>query len=338
VRGRATPCYPGPIERLSLVPAPLADDELARATDTASALVAAVGRAVRAPESRLRAAVACLLAGGHLMIEDVPGVGKTVLAKSLARAAGLSFSRLQCTADLLPSDVTGVHVFDQARGEFAFRPGPVFANLLLVDEINRASPRTQSALLECMEEAQVTVDGRTMELPRPFMVMATQNPVEYEGTFPLPEAQLDRFSLRLSLGYPAPEQEAAMLLDVSANDPLERVHAQADEAGLRSAVAAVERVHVEPALARYVVDLAAATRGDARLRLGASPRAALVIVRVARAVALMAGRNYTTPEDVKAVAPLALAHRLVVGPEGRAAGLTAEAVVAEALARVPIPT
>jgi MoxR-like ATPase len=292
---------------------------------------------VRAPRATREAAVACLLSGGHLMIEDVPGVGKTVLAKSLARAAGVRFARLQCTADLLPSDVTGVHVWDGAAGEFRFRPGPVFANLLLVDEVNRASPKTQSALLECMEESQVTVDGRTMPLPRPFMVVATQNPVEYEGTFPLPEAQLDRFALRLRIGYPAAEQEAAMLLDLAASDPLERVGREGDATSLLAAVETVGRVHVDVALARYVVEVAGATRRDARLALGASPRAGLTLLRAAKAMAVLGGRGYALPEDVRTLAPAVLSHRLVVAPEARAHGLDADAVVADVLGRVPAP-
>jgi MoxR-like ATPase len=303
----------------------------------ARSLVDALARAVRAPRDRLSAAVACLLSGGHLIIEDVPGVGKTVLAKSLARAAGVSFARLQCTADLLPADVTGVHIWDQSAAEFAFRPGPVFAHLVLVDEINRASPRTQSALLECMEEAQVTVDGRTMALPRPFMVVATQNPVEYEGTFPLPEAQLDRFTLRLELGYPPADEEAAMLVDLAAHDAVARVRPVADEAGLRAAIACAERVHVAPELARYVVELTASTRSDPRLRLGASPRAGLSLLRAAKALALMSGRGHAEPDDVKAMAAAVLAHRLVVAPGARGAGVSGQSLVAEAMARTPVP-
>jgi MoxR-like ATPase len=303
----------------------------------AAALVAELKHAVRAPRDTLRAAVACLISGGHLMIEDVPGVGKTVLAKSLARAAGCRFARLQCTADLLPSDVTGVSVWDQSRAEFTFRPGPVFANVVLVDEVNRASPKTQSALLESMEEDQVTVDGVTRPLPRPFMVVATQNPVEYEGTFPLPEAQLDRFAMRISLGYPPPDQEAAMLLDLAASDPLDPVRAVTDEGELRSVVAAVRRVHADPALARYVVDVVSATRVDERVVLGASPRAALTLLRAASAAAVLEGRGHVRPEDVKHVAEGVLAHRLVLSPQARGQGLSGGRVVADALARVPVP-
>jgi MoxR-like ATPase len=292
---------------------------------------------VRASRATLEACVVCLLAGGHLMIEDVPGVGKTVLAKSLARAAGLRFARVQCTSDLLPADVTGVNIYDQRAQAFEFRPGPVFANLVLVDEINRASPKTQSALLECMEEGQVTVDGRTRALPRPFMVVATQNPVEYEGTFPLPEAQLDRFALRLALGYPPAGEEAAMLLDLAARDPVDDVHAAGSPEELAAVMAAALRVHVDPSLADYVVALVAATRADRRLALGASPRAGLSLLRAAKASALLEGRGYVLPDDVKALAPMVLTHRLVVAGDARARGAGAEDVVADALAATPVP-
>jgi MoxR-like ATPase len=325
------------VERLTLVPAPLDDDEVARATRVAESLVAACASAVRAPARSLRAAVACLLSGGHLLIEDVPGVGKTVLAKSLARAAGCRFARLQCTADLLPADVTGVTVFNQRTQAFEFRPGPVFANVLLVDEINRASPKTQSALLESMEEAQVTVDGETRELPSPFMVIATQNPVEYEGTFPLPEAQLDRFALRVSLGYPAPDQEAALLMELGAPgaEAAQHVAAVTDERGLRLAIEATGRVHTDPSIARYVADIAVATREDPRLILGASPRAGLALLRAAKGLALVAGRSHVLPEDVKELAALALAHRLV--PAAGAAEVSPEDLVRDALSRVAAP-
>jgi MoxR-like ATPase len=272
-----------------------------------------------------------------VMIEDVPGVGKTVLAKSLARAAGCDYSRLQCTADLLPADVTGVTVWDQNAGAFLFRPGPVFANVVLVDEVNRASPKTQSALLECMEEGQVTVDGETRRLPAPFMVIATQNPVEYEGTFPLPEAQLDRFAVRIAIGYPAPGDEAAMLLDLASRDPLDQVVPVADERGILAARAVIERVHADPALAQYVVALTTATRADARVQLGASPRAGLALLRAAKARAVIEGRAYALPEDVRGLARSVLCHRLILSPDARARGTSAEEVVADALDAVPVP-
>ena len=278
-----------------------------------------------------------LLSGGHVMIEDVPGVGKTVLAKSLARAAGCQYSRLQCTADLLPSDVTGVTVWDQNAATFLFRPGPVFANLVLVDEINRASPKTQSALLECMEEGQVTVDGETRVLPRPFMIIATQNPVEYEGTFPLPEAQLDRFAVRVAIGYPSAGEEAAMLLDLAARDPLDMVEPVTDEPGIVAAREVVDRVYADPSLAQYVVGLVTATRRDPRVQLGASPRAALSLLRAAKARALVDGRGYVLPEDVRPLAAPVLAHRLILTPDARARGAAADEVVADTLDAVPVP-
>jgi MoxR-like ATPase len=307
------------------------------AVATARELEQACARVVRAPGEVLRAAVACLLAGGHLMVEDVPGVGKTVLARSLARAAGCSFSRVQCTADLLPADVTGTNVWDQGASAFRFRAGPVFANLVLVDEINRASPRTQSALLECMEEHQVTVDGETHRTPEPFMVVATQNPVEHEGTFPLPEAQLDRFSLRVSIGYPPPGVEAAMLRELGERDPVEAVPQVGSPERVARAREAAAEVWVAPELADYVVALLSATRADPRLSLGASPRAGLALIRCAKALALLEGRSYVLPDDVKVLAPMALAHRVVPGPDAELRGVGGDEVVREALASTPIP-
>ena len=329
--------YPATIATSPLASPPLRDDELAQASALAGALVDACARAVRAPRTSLQACVIALLSGGHVMIEDVPGVGKTVLAKSLARAAGCGYSRVQCTADLLPADVTGVSVWDQHAAAFVFRAGPVFANLVLVDEINRASPKTQSALLECMEEGQVTVDGETRPLPRPFMIIATQNPVEYEGTFPLPEAQLDRFAVRVRIGYPPARDEAAMILDLAAQDPVELVDRVAGEREILRARAAAERVHADPALAEYVVAVSAATRADPRVQLGASPRAGLALLRAAKALALLEGRGYVLPEDVKALAGSVLPHRLILTPDARARGSRAEEVVLSALDAVAVP-
>jgi MoxR-like ATPase len=307
------------------------------AVEAIRAIVDNLGRVVHAPEETLRLCVLCLVSEGHLILEDFPGVGKTMLAKALARSLDMSFSRMQFTPDLLPSDVTGVNVFNQRSNEFEFRPGPVFANLLLVDEINRASPKTQAALLECMQEQQVTTDGVTNQLARPFMVMATQNPIEYEGTYPLPEAQLDRFTMRIAIGYPPLSEEAKMLTEQTADPPLDALEPVADAADAIALADEAKAIFVEESLNRYVVALLRSTRGDTRLYLGASPRAGIAILRVAKARALADGRTYLEPDDVKAVAVAVLAHRLILAPEAHSTGLTGEQIVRETLEKTPVP-
>jgi MoxR-like ATPase len=307
------------------------------AADVVRRVVENLEKAVRAPRDTLELCVLCLLAEGHVIIEDFPGVGKTMLAKSLARSLDLSFSRLQFTPDLLPTDVTGVNVFNQKANEFEFRPGPVFANVLLVDEINRASPKTQSALLEAMQESQVTIDGDTYALDPPFLVVATQNPIEYEGTYPLPEAQLDRFTARLALGYPPHAEEARMLSEQTTSPPLDRLEAVATHAEVQAAVDAAREVFVEESVGHYVVALLGHTRSSERLALGASPRAGIALLRMTKARAVARGRDYVLPEDVQAVAVPVLSHRLIVAPEARALGFSDEDAVREAVEHTPVP-
>jgi MoxR-like ATPase len=302
------------------------------------ALLANVERVIQGKPDQVRLALLCLLAEGHLLIEDVPGVGKTSLAKAIARSISGSCHRIQFTPDLLPSDVVGVSVWNRATAQFEFRPGGVFANVVLADEINRASPKTQSALLEAMEESQVTVDTRTYRLPPPFVVIATQNPIELEGTYPLPEAQLDRFLMRIPMGYPDRRAEVAILETQGAGhhgpDDLDAV-ANADD--IAAAAAAVTRVHVAPALAEYIVDLVEATRARTDLLLGVSPRGALALQRAARALAASGGRDFVVPDDVRWLAPAVLEHRLILAPDAELHGVTQSDVVRDVLSRVPVP-
>jgi MoxR-like ATPase len=282
-------------------------------------------------------AVAVLLAEGHLLVEDVPGVGKTMLAKALARAIDCSVRRVQFTPDLLPSDVTGVSVYNQNTREFEFKPGAIFANIVVGDEINRASPKTQSALLECMEERQVTVDGITYELDTPFMVIATQNPIEMEGTYPLPEAQRDRFTARIALGYPSPEAELAMIDTHGAGSPLDYLEPVTDDLEVAKLIAGVRQIHVADAVRGYAVDLVTATRQHPDLRLGASPRATLHLLRAGRAVAALDERDYVLPDDLQALVEPVLAHRLLLSADAQIARRPVTAVLADILAAVPVP-
>jgi len=292
-----------------------------------------IARAVKAPDSVIRDVLVALFAEGHVLIEDYPGVGKTALARALARSIEAEYARIQCTADLLPADVVGTNVYNQRENRFEFRPGPVFANVVLVDEVNRASPKTQSGLLECMQERHVTVDAMSHELARPFIVVATQNPVEYEGTYPLPEAQLDRFMVRVSLGYPTAQQESDMLMDHAESDRVLDLEPVADVAGILAAQTAASAVHGSEALRRYVVAISDATRADPRVELGASPRAGLMLFRAAKAYAALDGRDHALPDDVQKLAGAVLTHRLLLSP-GTGADERA-VVVRDALERVP---
>jgi MoxR-like ATPase len=299
-----------------------------------AAVRANIKRAVKVSDEVLRDLLVALIAEGHVLIEDRPGVGKTALARALARSLEAEYARIQCTADLLPSDVIGTNVFNQRDARFEFHPGPVFANVVLVDEINRTSPKTQSGLLECMQEHRVTIDGQTHELARPFIVLATQNPVEYEGTYPLPEAQLDRFMVRVSLGYPSPADEAEMLADHAASDRVLELEPVTDVAMVRAAQAGAAELHASEEVRRYVVAVCTATRDDPRVEQGASPRAGLMLFRAAKAHAALEGRDHVLPDDVQALAPSVLGHRLMIAPDALGGG-GAEAVVADALASVP---
>jgi len=294
-----------------------------------------VGKVVVGQAEALEDMLAALALGGHVLLEGVPGTAKTLLASATARALGIEFRRLQFTPDMLPSDVTGTMAL--RAGELVFRPGPVFAGVVLADEINRTPPKTQAALLEAMQEGQVTVDGVARPLPEPFIVVATQNPIEYEGTYPLPEAQLDRFTMRIAIGYPPLSEEAKMLTEQTADPPLDDLQPVADAADAISLADEAKEIYVEESLNRYVVALLRSTRADSRLYLGASPRAGIALLRVAKARALAAGRAFLEPDDVKAVAAAVLSHRLILAPEARSTGLSGEEIVRETLEKTPVP-
>jgi len=300
-------------------------------------VIEAVSKVVVGKRDVIEKTVIALLAQGHVLLEDVPGVGKTTLAKALAKALGCTFKRIQCTPDLLPSDITGANVYLVHEGKFKFKPGPIFANILLADEINRASPKTQSSLLECMDEHQVTVDGVTYQLPEPFFIIATQNPIESEGIFPLPESQVDRFCMRLRLGYPTAEEEKMVLIGQRLSHPIESLQPVTDAQEVVRMQKAIREVFVSELIYKYVLDLVHQTRTDKHLLLGASPRASLFLVRTAQAKAAMSGRDYVSPDDIKALAVDVLAHRLLINPIYATEGITGEQLVKEILERTPLP-
>src|ERR687885_1727754 len=324
-----------PIEPLEPTPeaATLGPGEVEAAVAVARRIADNVRRAVKVRDDILETVIVSLLAEGHILVEDYPGVGKTALARAVARSIDCAFARVQCTADLLPADIVGTNVYNQREQRFEFRPGPIFANIVIVDEVNRASPKTQSGLLECMQERHVTVDAFSHELARPFVVFATQNPVEYEGTYPLPEAQVDRFMVRLSLGYPDAEDEAGMLAGHEAGDRVRELEPVTDRAEVLEAIEASHRVHASKALRDYIVALLRRTRTDTRVELGASPRAGLMLLRAAKARALVQGRDHALPDDVQALADAVLSHRLMLAPE--AAGVQRSEIVRDAIKSVP---
>jgi len=299
-------------------------------------LIENVERVIVGKRPAIEFIMVALLCEGHVLLEDVPGSGKTMLARSIATSLGISFKRVQCTPDLLPNDITGVSVFNQKSGEFEFKPGPIFVNILLADEINRATPRTQAALLEAMQEQQVTVDGVTRALPRPFLVLATQNPIEYEGTFPLPEAQLDRFLMRLSIGYPSRADERQILVNLWREHPITKIGKVVDGQELRALQRRLWDVNVDVTLQDYIVALAEATRNHPDLQLGVSPRGTIALLKAAQALAAIRGRDYVIPEDVKTLVPLTLAHRLILKPEAELRGRTAELILKDVLEKTPL--
>ena len=303
----------------------------------AERIAQSVGQVIIGKRNEVRLTVLGLICQGHILIEDIPGVGKTMLAKALARSIGCTFSRIQFTPDMLPSDVTGVSLFNQKTREFEFRAGPIMAQIVLADEINRATPKTQSALLEAMEEKQVTVDGVTYSLEEPFMLLATQNPIEYEGTFPLPEAQLDRFMVRIQLGYPSPNEELTVLSAQQYEHPINNMYQVVSVQELLAAQKAAREVYVADEIKRYIIDLVNASRQHPDVYLGSSPRGSLALFRTAQARASMAGRDYVVPDDVKALAEVTLAHRIIVGPAARIKDISSRTIVQDILASTPVP-
>lgn len=303
----------------------------------AERIVQSVGQVILGKRNEVRLAVLGLISQGHILIEDIPGVGKTMLAKALARSIGCSFSRIQFTPDMLPSDITGVSLFNQKTSEFEFRPGPIMAQIVLADEINRATPKTQAALLEAMEEHQLTVDGVTYMMPEPFLILATQNPIEYEGTFPLPEAQLDRFLLKIQLGYPSPAEELTVLSAQQIMHPINNLQQQVSVQELIAAQQAVRETYVSEEVKRYIVDLVNATRRHPDVYLGSSPRGSLALFRTAQTRASMTGRDYVVPDDVKALVEVTLSHRIIIGPEARVNKVSPRTIIQDVLASTPVP-
>ena len=310
--------------------------DLARLATFTREVIANIERVIVGKHQQVELLMVAMLCQGHVLIEDVPGTGKTMLARAMATSMGLGFKRLQCTPDLLPNDITGVEVFDQGTARFEFQPGPVFVNILLADEINRATPRTQSALLEAMQERQVTVGNVTHPLPAPFLVLATQNPIEYEGTFPLPEAQLDRFLMRLSLGYPETQDEIQILRNQRKRHPIDVIEPVVDGSQLLALHDVVTDVHVDETIERYILSIVQATREHPDLALGASPRGSLALYKTSQAWAALQGRDFVLPDDVKMLAPLTLSHRLILKPDSQLRGRTAQAIIHEILDQTPL--
>ncbi|MEX0761464.1 MAG: MoxR family ATPase [Dehalococcoidia bacterium] len=306
-------------------------------TGLADTLIENIGQVIVGKKSAVELALVALVSRGHILIEDVPGVGKTMLARSLAVTTGCEFRRLQFTPDLLPSDVTGASIFNQKSENFEFRPGPIMAQIVLADEINRATPKTQSALLESMGERQVSVEGITYKLPSPFMVLATQNPIEYEGTFPLPEAQLDRFFMRISLGYPEPDEEIAIMNQREQGDPIDLLQPICGPPDISHLQEEADRIYVDDLVKQYIVDLSNGTRSHPEASLGVSPRASLSLMKGGKALAMLRGRDYVIPDDVKAIATAVMAHRVMLSPSARMRGMTQESIVEDVLAQVPVP-